>query len=106
MNHIGKRDALGSCSIKACHPERSRATSEASRPTESKDPMFFDSATDTAGNFRIAVRFYDDQDAECLARSEPRSGKKNAAHGASRGWKHKGNRQSPEGATEIRTRDE
>lgn len=43
-----------------CHPERSRAESEASRQTQSKDP-YSSSARDAAGNFRITVRFIEEQ---------------------------------------------
>ena len=49
-----------------CHPERSLAASKASGQTQSKDPLNSDSATGKARSFRIAVRFFDDQDTEVL----------------------------------------
>ena len=77
MNHTRPAEGRGLCStLNACHPERSLTASEASRQTEPKDPVFPEGATGTTGNFRVVVRFFDDHDAECLARSEPRSGKR------------------------------
>lgn len=49
-----------------CHPERSLAESEATRQTQSKDPVPDESATSIARIFRIAVRFFDEFEAEHL----------------------------------------
>jgi hypothetical protein len=48
--------------LKSCHPERSRAVSEANRQAQSKDPYNRDAAA--AGSFRIAIRFYDESGSE------------------------------------------
>ena len=56
-------DAISSFRSK-CHPERSRAESEASRQTESKDPVLPDTSTDNEMIFRIVVRFFDEHEAE------------------------------------------
>ena len=47
-----------------CHPERSLAESEANRQTQSKDPAPAEGATGNAGNFRIVIRFHDEQGVE------------------------------------------
>jgi len=49
-----------------CHPERSLAKSEAIGQTQSKDPVPDESATSIARIFRIAVRFFDEFEAEHL----------------------------------------
>jgi hypothetical protein len=65
MNHIAhSRPVSPHAALKACHPERNQAKSEAIRLTESKDPYNLNGTTSLAGNFRIAVRFFDDHDAE------------------------------------------
>lgn len=48
----------------SCHPERSTTICEANRAAQSKDPVFLESATGIAGDFRIEVHFFDDQGAE------------------------------------------
>jgi hypothetical protein len=47
-----------------CHPERSVAESEANRQTQSKDPYRAEAAGCKAGNFRIIIRFFDEQETE------------------------------------------
>jgi hypothetical protein len=47
----------------SCHPERSPAKSETIRQTQSKDP-YHSSAPEAAGNFRITVRFIEEQGSE------------------------------------------
>jgi len=49
-----------------CHPERSLAESEASRQTQSKDPVFADGTTGDTRNFRIVIRFFDKHESEQL----------------------------------------
>jgi len=49
-----------------CHPERSLAESEGNRQTESKDPYRAEAAGFKAGNFRVIVRFFDEQETEHL----------------------------------------
>jgi hypothetical protein len=49
-----------------CHPERSVAESEANRQTQSKDPYRAEAAGCKAGNFRIIIRFFDEQETEHL----------------------------------------
>jgi hypothetical protein len=49
-----------------CHPERRQARSEASRQTESKDPLLDAKIRSNAGNFRVVVRFFDDHETECV----------------------------------------
>jgi hypothetical protein len=46
-----------------CHPERSLAVSEANRQKQSKDLVFAEGIS-SAGSFRIAVRFLDEQGIE------------------------------------------
>ena len=63
MNHIRYFLRQSSCTVfNACHPERSPATSEASRQTQSKDPYKHDAAGGQSGNFRVVVRFFDEGD--------------------------------------------
>ena len=50
--------------FKACHPERSLATSEANRQTESKDPYHSDTTGVAERNFCVVVRFFDEREAE------------------------------------------
>jgi len=65
MNHIRRTRTGSSCTVfNSCHPERSLATSEASRQRESKDPVRAESATGVSGNFRIVVRFFDEKKGE------------------------------------------
>jgi hypothetical protein len=47
-----------------CHPERSLAESEANRQMQSKDPALAVIAAGQARNFRVVVRFYDEQGIE------------------------------------------
>jgi len=61
MNHIRRSESRSSCAFNACHPERGLATSEASRQTQSKDPYSRNAAGGQSKNFRIAVRFFDEQ---------------------------------------------
>ena len=53
-----------STSSDPCHPERSLAESAANRQTQSKDPVPADSGTGNARSFRIAIRFFDEREAE------------------------------------------
>ena len=52
--------------LRGCQPERSLAKSEASQQPQSKDPVPDESATSIARIFRIAVRFFDEFEAEHL----------------------------------------
>ncbi len=52
-----------------CHPERSPAESEANRQTQSKDPAPAVSATGNSGNFRVVIRFHDEQGTELFLTS-------------------------------------
>ena len=73
MNHLRQSNAPTLCNKEnACHPERNLAKSEANRQTESKDLVLLDSATGTAGNFRIVVRFLDEHDLELRPMREMR----------------------------------
>jgi len=47
-----------------CHPEQSRAVSEANRPPQSKDLYNADASSGPAGNFRVEVRFFDQHHAD------------------------------------------
>jgi hypothetical protein len=53
-----------STTLKPCHPERSLAESEAIRQTQSKDPYRPDTARGTESNFRVVVRFFDENATE------------------------------------------
>ena len=65
MNHVRRDQGVSFCTaLKNCHPERSRAQSEANRQPQSKDPVFAHSGSGSVGSFRIAVRFFDDHDNE------------------------------------------
>lgn len=67
MNHIRYFRPQSSFSVLSiCHPERSLATSEATRQTQSKDPYHHDEAGES-GSFRVVVRFFD----ECTADEAP-----------------------------------
>ncbi len=48
-----------------CHPERSLAESEATRQTESKDPVPAIATNGNARNSRVVVRFIDDSEDGC-----------------------------------------
>jgi hypothetical protein len=47
-----------------CHPERSLAESAANRQTQSKDPCCTRTLEGNAVNFRIVIRFHDEQGIE------------------------------------------
>ncbi len=53
-----------SISLTPCHPERSLAESKANRQTQSKDPAPVVATTGEARNFRIVIRFHDEQGTE------------------------------------------
>ena len=50
--------------LKPCHLERSLGESEANRQTQSKDPSPAVAATGNTENFRIVIRFHDEQGIE------------------------------------------
>ncbi len=52
-----------SITLKSCHPERSLVESEANRQTESKDPLLSGRGTGDERNFRIVVRFFEEDNA-------------------------------------------
>jgi hypothetical protein len=60
---------------RVCHPERSLAKSEANRQTQSKDPAQAVAATGKARNFRIAIRFFNEQGAELFPGSSRETAK-------------------------------
>jgi hypothetical protein len=65
VNRVGHQPSAHlSTALKPCHPERSLAESEANRQTQSKDPYQRDTALANERNFRIAVRFFDADEAE------------------------------------------
>jgi len=67
MNHNRQPGARALCGFfHACHPERNLATSEANRQVQSKDPVLPEGSCGTERNFRIAVRFLDEQNVEIL----------------------------------------
>ena len=67
-SELGEREAspVGTAEPAAnpCHPERSLAASEASGQTQSKDPYNPHGGRGDARNFRIVIRFFDDNDSE------------------------------------------
>ena len=69
MNHTRSSKSRSCGPLNLCHSERSVAVSEANLPTESKNPMFPESATGADRNFRIAVRFFDEHHSEVRQRN-------------------------------------
>jgi hypothetical protein len=51
-------------SPKSCHLERGLGESEASRQTQSKDPVLSGAVRGDARSYRVVVRFFDEQNAE------------------------------------------
>jgi len=73
MNHKRQSGTRGLCGIfHACQPERSLAMTEANRKMESKDRAFPEGSCGTQGNFRVAVRFFDENEGECTPLSGAR----------------------------------
>ncbi len=64
-----------SITLKPCHPERSLAKSEANRQTQSKDPCRARTAVANAANFRVEIRFFDEQGAELFPGSSREAAK-------------------------------
>ena len=70
MNHKRQSGTGGLCGIfHACQPERTLAMSEANRKMEPKDPVFPEGSE---RNFRVAVRFFDENEGECMPLSGAR----------------------------------
>jgi hypothetical protein len=61
---LDQASARLSITLNPCHPERSRAMSEAIRQTESKDPYHPHTIRSDERSFRIAVRFFDEHETE------------------------------------------
>ena len=81
-NAHGSEGVSTGLALNVCHPERRLAKSEAICRTESKDPCHSDITGGDAGNFRMVVRFFDDDDCEILY--DP---SRQAAAQESRAWK-------------------
>ena len=81
-----------------CHPERSLAASKASCQTESKDPYICDASNVHSGNFRVAIRFFDEQKTECIPLTSREAAKECSPR--RKPWEENRNRTSPQGAKE------
>ncbi|HKF05717.1 MAG TPA: hypothetical protein VKB49_25580 [Candidatus Sulfotelmatobacter sp.] len=114
MNHIPHSRLMSPHEAPiACRPERSLAKSEAIRQTESKDPYNLNTGSGDPGNFRIAIRFFDDHDTELIptfeqveeslsCRFKPRSGERMQLTAQAEG--SNGKSSSSEGAKEAHIR--
>lgn len=65
MNHTRRDKSVSLCvALNPCHPERALSSAARGAQAQSKDPCNLGAAWAQAGSFRIAVRFFDEQNIE------------------------------------------